>query len=894
MNKFKKMATTAVATVMAGTMLGSVAFMAACKPDNSDKGGNTNGNLKVNTDANGKLTYADGTVVNFNVGNQNSKAQGISYTNSDLSGSTYMIDGKSYSSGNLKPAWAAMASQLKIDAKDVFTNVSSDKQITNAVTEKTLSRYDIITGSLSAINQNTSNFVNLADWLDYMPNYKAFLETNAVTKYSLTGDTNGGMYAAPYFDGNNDIEYYNTIRKDWVEKILDNELNSEKFKTFAAQAAEKDSYKDGSDTKQHGSIVGTQSAVKAYMGTKAEDSYTVESAAEDGTKIFIRLDYGKALAAAKDGNSALGQAINAAAGKAYDGDSGNIVDMQNFAINEKQGDVTGDKLAKIVSEYIKVAYLKVASATATDGTPAYTKASDVFNSVSAAWDVDLLAATLRAIICNNGYLDGDTGALYGIVARQATSQRRVMLLTMASELYGVRGLGSRLEYIYIDNNGELRDSRQNADSYNALNNFSAFAKEGILYTGEEGADGFNSWRNEKSNVLGAMSYDYIQTQTKNAVTGASQNAAPGYNYAPILTPVSRWDVNDDGTHETVMRFTESWRSVKNTGFCVPVEAVSNNPDKFSAVLTFIDFLFSEDGQILMTYGTPSSTDSYDKTAGTSSDNGFWYAKESSLKLEDVATLKTAAYGNVPAQYEVKPEYKTGAGGVFVYNGKVYEGTEYGGRIVPQITKANYAFFSGNEIKVKGSDNQEHPIKQNTGNLTINQVGSYTNYARYVLGTTLPIGNKNQGFEFQCTAECGRNGASIVDKAITAGVIKHVVVDPKDAASPWYFISPTAYPLTANQQTTLKNDEQTKVGQYFRSSSTKGEGMNVYLEVMYYGFGTQKWLGSDVYILGEQGNGGLKANGEEYVNWLNGAGMNVRVNIYKAAWATLKTTYNIFN
>ncbi len=892
MNKFKKMTTAFVATVMAGTMLGSVAFMAACKPGDSGKESGSR-NLKVNTDENGKLTYAEGTVVNFNVGNQNSNAQGISYTNSDLSGATYMIDGKSYSSGNLKPAWAAMASQLKIDAKDMYTNLSSESQITNAVTEKTLASYDIITGSLSAINQNTSNFVNLADWLDYMPNYKAFLDANAVTKYSLTGDTNGGMYAAPYFDGNNDIEYYNTIRKDWVEKILDNELDSKNFKTFAAQAKEKDSYKDGNFTNQYGSIVYRESAIKAYMGTKAEDSYTVESVGEDGNKIFIRLDYGKALAAANDSNSGLYKAMRAVTYTPYSSESGNIVDLQNHVINARQGNVTGDQLAKIVSEYIKVAYLKVESATATEGTPAYTKPSEVFNSVSAAWDVDLLAATLRAMVCDKDYLDEDEGPLYGIVARQATSQRRVMLLTMASELYGVRGLGSRLEYIYIDNNGELRDSRQNADSYNALNYFSAFAKEGILYTGEEGADGFNSWRNEKSNVLGAMSYDYIQTQTKNAVTGVSQEADPDYNYAPILTPVSRWDVDDDGTHETVMRFTESWRSVKNTGFCIPVEAVSNNPDKFSAVLTFIDFLFSEDGQILMTYGTPSSTDSYDETAGTSSDNGFWYAKESDLKLEDVATLKTAAYGNIPAQYEVKAEYKTGENGVFVYNGKVYEGTEYGGRIVPKITKANYALFSGKEIKVKGSDNQDHTVQQNKGNLTINQVGSYTNYARYVLGTTLPIGNKNQGFEFQCTAECGRDGASIVDKAITAGVIKHVAVDPKDAASPWYFISPTAYPLTTNHQTTLKNDTQTKLGQFFRSSSTKGEGMNVYLEVMYYGFGTQKWMGSDIYILGEQGNGGLKADGEEYAYWVEKAGMDIRVNIYKAAWTTLKSLYQIF-
>ena len=883
MNKYKKIATAVVSIAMAGTMVCSVGFMAACTPS-----GGGSSKLEVKTDENGNLTYAANTQINFNVGNKNSNQQGISYTMKDLSGASYMIDGKSYTTDDLKPAWAAMANQLKIKAVDVYQNNSSDDQITKPLTDKNISNFDVITGSLSAINQNTSNFVNLAEWLDYMPNYKAFLDANKVTMYSLTGDTKGGMYAAPYYDGNNDIEYYHTIRKDWVSQLLDaTEFDATQFQSFADQAKVKDSYKVGSETKYYDDVVGNKSSIKPYMGTEEKDNYVIETVNPDGgANIFVKLNYKAANEAAK-GETPLGNAIKAAAnGTAYTGDSGNIVDLQNHAIDKSEGAVTGDKLAKIVQEYIKVAYERADAKDATSWTKMYTtKPSEVFNSASGAWDVDLLAATLRCIVSTKGYLDGVTSEIYGIVSRQATSQRRVMLLTMASELYGVRGLGSRLEYIYIGADGELRDSRQNADSYEVLNRLSAFAKEGILYTGEEGADGFNSYKNDKSKVLGAMSYDFIQTQTKSAITGAAQAVAPTYNYAPIVVPVSRWDTDDDGTHETVMRFTESWRSVKNTGFCIPVASVAGKPDKFSAVLTFIDYLYSSDGQILMTYGGPSTTDSYDEKTLTSSDNGFWYAKPSTLTLDTVvdATKTIPAYGNIPAQYTLKDEYKLK---VFVYDGKVYEGIEYGGRVVPQITKANYALFTGKEIKIGANS-----VQQNKGNLTVNQVGSYTNYARYILGTTLPIGNKNQGFEFQCTAKCGQDGASIVDKAITAGVIKHVVVDTAEAETPWYFISPTAYPLTSQMQTTLKN--QTKMNGYFRSNGNAGEGLNVYLEVMFYGFGTKTWFGKDIYILGEAGNGTLLASGEAYVTWLKGEGLTERVNIYKGGWTTLKNTYNIF-
>ena len=66
--------------------------------------------------------------------------------------------------------------------------------------------------------------VNIADYLDQMPNFKAYLDANPIVKLSITGNTDtGAIYFSPYFDGVNDIERMPLMRVDWVKKLLDGE-----------------------------------------------------------------------------------------------------------------------------------------------------------------------------------------------------------------------------------------------------------------------------------------------------------------------------------------------------------------------------------------------------------------------------------------------------------------------------------------------------------------------------------------------------------------------------------------------------------------------------------------------------------------------------------------------
>ena len=69
----------------------------------------------------------------------------------------------------------------------------------------------------------------------------------------------------------------------------------------------------------------------------------------------------------------------------------------------------------------------------------------------------------------------------------------------------------------------------------------------------------------------------------------------------VMCPVARWY---DGTDEegVYMRFTESWRSVKTDGWGISAPAVAGNEDKLNAALSLIDYAYSPEGMILMSYG----------------------------------------------------------------------------------------------------------------------------------------------------------------------------------------------------------------------------------------------------------------------------------------------------
>ena len=441
-----------------------------------------------------------------------------------------LADGITYHTGDLKPTWVEVQKQLNVVFEDKYQGNSASNEF--EYWKERLNEVDLISGTAAKLTEygEAGSIVNIAEYLDQMPNFKAYLEANPIVRLSITGNTStGAIYFSPYFDGVNDIERMPLMRVDWVQKLLDGEG------AFVA---------DASNT--------TAAPVYTpYMPTAGKVEIDV-----------VNLE---------------GTAVEKIA-KDYDA-AGNIVANMNA-----KGAMTGVEAVNMLREYIDKAYNGYYG----------TERSNLFVGQNAAWDADELVALLRCVVANPQTLNG-TDSVQGLFSREDdNNQRRVDMFRFAGVLFGVRGMESRQDYLWIDTAGKLRDARQEADAYQALEKMNDMAQEGLISksfmdTSKE------STKTMLENDLGFMHYDYNQTQTVYNETALQD----GEKYMAVMVPVAKWYDTAEGTF---MRFTESWRSVKTDGWGISVAGVAGAPEKLEKALALIDFAFSEQGQILMSYG----------------------------------------------------------------------------------------------------------------------------------------------------------------------------------------------------------------------------------------------------------------------------------------------------
>lgn len=781
MNKFKKLAMAAVAGVMAGTM--ALSFTACGEtPDNGDHG-NGGGNTMVpagtdhygvmNDDGSLKYSvYKDRGNVSLNIA--------IGYkdkiTSTSFQGIGDVItlpDGNNYSNNKLKPAWVQMGEDLNITWNDVYDGAGTGDNLTSLTTtivsgKTKYSTTDIFTTDLSeAVDyaaKTKGSILNLADYLDRMPNFSTFLAENPVVYLSLLQDgmstkdgSNQTIYIAPYFDGYDDIERYCIIRQDWAQKLLNGDTATGSNATFSEKCA-------------------SSTSAESFMKST---NYTVDALTADGTaKQKITKDYGAALTAATTADTPLYKAYTAiTGGTAYSGTSGNIVDIMNAALKAKPA-ATGSQLVNLFRAYIDVCYKSDKGGSAYS---AETRAN-LFNGYDACWDVDDLVAMLRCVKTNESVLVGSGKTIEGITPRDGTNSRTPSLVMLACQLYGVRGGASSLEYTYIDNEGKLHDARTEEVFYEAMAKMNCLRKENLIVDYHDQA-GFTTSSGlgtdgDKGKKEYFMTYDYSQSQTlanfpkeDSLVTSLNSDLGTvpaGYYFSPILTPVSKWNVdgNDEISADEYFRFTESWRSTKTSGLAIN-GAVASDTKKLDAVLQFIDYLYSEDGQIVSTFGPMAES--------ADSKGGFWYGE-----VQNNPQTKKDENGNdVPANY-------------FTYKGIKYQGYDYKGKITPKLTDKVYTSFK-DTTKVNGWRLSEN------GALSDARL-NFTNYARYIIGSTLPMGVKNQSFENQLTSKRGQEGANRVGTAIDMGIVKGLSLEI-DSDNYWFTCVPTSLPV----KTTITNN-----------------------------------------------------------------------------------------
>lgn len=487
------------------------------------------------TEAPKELTFAQGTVLRMATG-YNSTKTGLFFDAEVAGDGVTLADGKTYHAGDLKPTWVEVQNRLGMVFEDKYQGNSAAKEFD--YWKEQLDQVDMVSGTAAKLSEFgvAGSLVNIADYLDMMPNFKAYLDANPIIRMTITGDTStGAIYISPYFDGVSDIERMPLMRTDWVVKLLDGEGE------FTADACGK-----------------TAAPVyEPYMPTSGK--VTVDVVKADGSGVeTVTKDYDTA---------------------------GNIVAKMNEA-----GRISGVEAVNMLRTYIDEAYAGYYG----------TDRSNLFVGQNAAWDADELVALLRCVVANAKTLNG-TDTVQGLFSREDNNnQRRVDMYRFAGTLFGVRGLESRKDFLYVDSDGTLHDARQEPATYEALDRMNDMVAEGLI------SKAFVESAEEKTqtyleNDLGFMHYDYNQTQTIYNEDGKTLDTEAGEKYMAAMVPVARWY---DGTdpNGVYMRFTESWRSVKTDGWGISKAGVGDDQDKLYACLKLIDYAYSEEGQILMSYG----------------------------------------------------------------------------------------------------------------------------------------------------------------------------------------------------------------------------------------------------------------------------------------------------
>lgn len=477
------------------------------------------------------VANADETVTLRMATGYNSAKTGITFDSETAGEGVTLADGVTYTAGSLKPTWVALEEILGVKFESKYQGNSAAKEF--EYWKDRLAEVDMVAGSAAILNEYGENgsLVNLAEHMDKLPNFKAYLDANPIVRLSIMGNTtSGAIYFSPYFDGVNDIERMPLMRADYVVKLLDGEGE------FTADACK--------DT--------AAPVYTPYMPT--EGTVAIETPTADGTATqTLTKNYDKA---------------------------GNIIAKMN-----EKGAMSGVEAVNMLRTYIDEAY---------DGYYG-TNRSNLFIGQDAAWDADELVALLRCVTANPQTLNGKD-SIQGVFSREENNnQRRVDMFRFAGHLFGVRGMESRQDYLYFDASGALKDARQDAATYEALARMHDMVTEGLISKAfVDSAEENSSTYLENDN--GFMSYDYNQTQTVMNATKLQE----GEKYMAVMVPVAKWFDGTEGG--TFMRFTESWRSVKTDAWAISKAGVEANPGALDKALALIDYAFSEEGQILMSYG----------------------------------------------------------------------------------------------------------------------------------------------------------------------------------------------------------------------------------------------------------------------------------------------------
>ncbi|MCM1196457.1 MAG: hypothetical protein NC310_05205, partial [Roseburia sp.] len=463
------------------------------------------------------------------------------------------VDNKTYSEGDLLPVWEQLQTTLECTIKDAAWSVDQYQSVKDDAQETALKSYekfnelDIVMMSNANANKFAADgkLLNINKYLNYMPNYKAFLDANPSIKSEMT-NADGQMFMLPYFDGLNSPEHLFIMNTELVEALLDSE-NTNDFDTAAA----------------------AETAYSAFLDTASD--YKVSYS--DGGKLKTLNVKG-----AKNPVTAQNE-LTAKNGKTYADALRNYIDtayMQSNVYTKRSEVFTSEKACYNTDDLIALMRVAVNNPTYVStkfGCPASVQGFIPREGADSRIDSVLWLSQIWGVQGIRGMAEKD--ALYfdkdGKLQDGRVTAKNYDALEKLHQLY-TEGL-----IISAFDSGDKT-------KYNSQ-----------YLTGKQGA--------------ALLMFDYNATQTvMNQVdeNGIGTKDSKFKGVMPVLPPLSKWE-NDTITDSQYKysRYLESSRANKGSGTVIPLHA--DDQENINAC-AFADYFFSKEGSLLQDYGPEAYRD----------------------------------------------------------------------------------------------------------------------------------------------------------------------------------------------------------------------------------------------------------------------------------------------
>lgn len=152
---------------------------------------------------------------------------GLSYQRSN---SYTNVDGLTYSKGDLLPVYKQIENKLDVNFRDCasygqttegdqYNTLYSSENTKFQVSNGYLDLYSLSMSYVSTL-ATSGNVVAISDYLDQMPNLKAYFNNNPALFNSLK-QADGKVYSAPFTDSLDSVDKCINLNTTWVTKLLD-------------------------------------------------------------------------------------------------------------------------------------------------------------------------------------------------------------------------------------------------------------------------------------------------------------------------------------------------------------------------------------------------------------------------------------------------------------------------------------------------------------------------------------------------------------------------------------------------------------------------------------------------------------------------------------------------